>query len=297
MPPRAVHPAANGSSWRADIRRKIAVLPADRGPRCDPNTPPAATATRIAACSNHSSAKSATGIGSQRSRLYASFRLRPRNRRPVVSSSTRSAAVGASIDGAGAAVSFRSTPFTAPTLATNAGYRSESRARPGRELLLRPRPIAPDRERRSVDRRHAPERVAVRDLQSMPLQPELAARFRDRSPPNATASATLNPGTISDVIAQPPTRSARSRTSVFRPAFARSVAATRPFTPAPITTMSRIMRALVLSFCRSAFCASFACRQSIANVSAAIGTAVRSVTLHDRRANSKISKPGSLRTN
>ncbi len=50
----------------------------------------------------------------------------------------------------------------------------------------------------------------------------------------------LKPGTISDVIAHPPTCSPPSRTSGLRPAFARSVAATKPLTPAPITTMSTI---------------------------------------------------------
>ena len=62
----------------------------------------------------------------------------------------------------------------------------------------------------------------------------------------------LKPGTISDVIAHPPTCSAPSRTSGLRPALARSVAVTRLVsTPAPMMTTMLVMSSFCVDVLRS----------------------------------------------
>ena len=226
MPPRAVHPEASGSSVarrhqqedrraagrsRAEVRSEV--------------TPPPATATRIAACSNHSSAKSETGIGSQRRRLYASFR-------PSVSKAAAGFQEADQIRGGLARRStepvrrsaFARTTFTALTLATNSRIsirvwrrdcRETRRARAWSRQIVSARP--------SVDGTHPSASPAA-------ISAARAARARARARGAASMAAQcdsvghLKPGTISDVIAHPPTCSAPSRTSGLRPAFARSVA-------------------------------------------------------------------------
>src|SRR5207248_5531042 len=126
MPPRACQPLPIGWPFPAPSSKRSAPLPADHGPRNDPRMPPAATAARSGSLSNHSPARSATAIGIQRSRRYASALPNARNLRPALSASNRSARDGSSTDGGAADDSARSTPLMRAKLARNFGYWSAS---------------------------------------------------------------------------------------------------------------------------------------------------------------------------
>ena len=104
-----------------------AVVPADRGPACMPNTPRAQMAARSAGVSNHSAARSPMGIGPQRSRSYRPWRPSPRSFRPVCSSSHSSPGDGVSIDGGTCPSTAPIAAVSACVLATKAGHRSASR--------------------------------------------------------------------------------------------------------------------------------------------------------------------------
>ncbi|OLB61358.1 MAG: hypothetical protein AUI11_10025 [Acidobacteria bacterium 13_2_20CM_2_66_4] len=125
-PPFANQPVAIGSASVAPSSSSTAALPADHGPRNDPRMPPAARAARSGSLSNHSPARSATAIGIQRSRRYASALPNARNLRPALSASNRSARDGSSTDGGAADDSARSTPLMRAKLARNFGYWSAS---------------------------------------------------------------------------------------------------------------------------------------------------------------------------
>ncbi len=174
MPPRANQPLAIGWPSAAPSRSSSAPLPADHGPRNDPRMPPAATVARSGSLSNHSATRSATAIGIQRSRRYASVFPSARNRRPAFSISMMSPADGSSIDGGGDAVQ----------RAQHAGDAREAveETRPGRGVLRRERgdlargalAVRPQHERASVERRRARVGGGPDDLQAVLLEPERA---------------------------------------------------------------------------------------------------------------------------
>ena len=119
-----------------------------------------------------------------------------------------------------------------PSVRTRGCWRSRARRRARGSTRARPwsarthRPPAG----RSSDR-------AVRDRASGRSAGSIAA---------ACASVEhRNPGAISSVLAQPPTRSLRSRTVTFSPERARIVAVTRPLTPPPMTRTSEAMTFVV----------------------------------------------------
>ena len=126
MPPRASQPLATGWPSPAPRRSSSAPLPADHGPRNDPRMPPAATVARSGSRSNHSATRSATAIGIQRRRRYASVLPSARNRRPAFSISITSPADGPSIDGGGDALSARSTPETRAKASRKRGHAAAS---------------------------------------------------------------------------------------------------------------------------------------------------------------------------
>ena len=141
--------------------------------------------------------------------------------RPVFSSSNRSAGVGSSIDGGAVSHIARSTRADAArSWRGSAGTaRRPSARRRGCSARRAPRRArARARGRRaSARRRRASGRMIRRPCRSRPSARTIAGSI-------AAACASVGqrkPGAISSVVAQPPTRSPRSRTSGFRPAFAR----------------------------------------------------------------------------
>ena len=110
--------------------------------------------------------------------------------------------------------------------------------------------IVPEDQRAAVPRRRADVGGRPDDSEPMPIEGERT--HEEGSIAAAWASVgPRKPGVIASVRAQPPTRSLRSRTSTVRPARARRVAVTRPFTPAPTTTTSWFTMTFVVL--RSAF--------------------------------------------
>ena len=201
--------------------------------------PPAATVARSGSLSNHSPARSATAIGIHRRMRYASALPSARNLRPVLSSSNRSPADGSSIDGGGESSTARRTPLMFETLRRNFGYCAASLAENARISSLA---FAASRQRTSARPSFvgAQASAAGRMIRS-PWRSSPSVRNSAGSIAAVCASVGhVNPGAISPVRAHPPIRSLCSRTIVFSPAFASSVAVTRPFTPPPMTTTSAV---------------------------------------------------------
>ena len=235
----ANQPAPIGCPSPAPSSSSCAALPADRVPKNAPSRPPAATVARSGSLSNHSLMRSATAIGIHRSNRYASALPSARNRRPVLSSSIRSPVVGSSIDGGGVALIARRTPAIRAKLSRKRGYCSASRAEKlAISLAARRASAQRTSARRSSDGAHT---CACGLMMCSPWRSSARARTIAGSIAAACASVgQRKPGAISEVIAQPPTRSARSSTSGFRPPFARNAAVMRPLWPAPMMTTSCI---------------------------------------------------------
>src|SRR3954470_6261690 len=217
----------------------------------EPRMPPAAIVARSGSLSNHSPARSATAIGTQRSMRYASALPSARNARPALSSSITSYPVGSSMDGGVVAATRRRTLLILAKLFRNRGYCSASRVE-NAPMLARARATSFHRISARPSFVGAQASAAGRITRS-PCCSSASDRTSSGSIAAECASVGhLNPGAISSVRAQPPARSLRSRTVTFKPDRASSVAVTRPLMPAPTMRASFLSVIAGLQNCRIA---------------------------------------------
>ena len=229
--------------------------PAAAGSRsCPPTTgPPACPGCRAprrrprrSGVSNHSCAKSATAIGPQRRRSWPSARPSRRSAQPNPASGNRSREVGPldvrrrqleqrAEHGRDPAERARGTPGSAR--ASFAEKRASSRGRARR--------IAAEAQRRgrraAARRRAAPAAIQLEAVRSGGSSVAHEARA-ERARPCGRRSRPGSPGGTPRSRPRRPRSSRRSSTSGFRPAFASSAAAARPFGPPPMTTTSAFTR-------------------------------------------------------